>query len=365
MSTLATIVTIIITLVIVALVAAWLLGRRYAGEDHSRYDLPQDDLVVQPEQISSQHDDTVRKLQDFHRQSGVRVEEARERMEELFFQEVDAEIKPVDVDGVPGEWVLAEGADPDRRLLYLHGGAFRVGSPRSHRYLTAELSRRAGLAVLAIDYRMLPEHKIRACHEDARTAYAYVLQHGPNGESAPAELYVAGDSAGGNLTLSLIAWARDKGLRTANAAIGLAPATDGTFGSETWKTNVDTDPFLGPSIGRLMKMPRPLLLFIQRLSGGLPPNDPMLSPIHGRLDHLPPLLIQASKDELLYGDIQRYVNKAREAGTDVTLELWPRLVHVFHGFGPDLPEAVDALERIARFIATHSTSHSGSRPESG
>lgn len=344
----------ILTLIIIAIVAVWVIGRRYAGEDLSQYDDPCDELLVQPGDISPQHEDTVRKLATFHEHSATKTEEARRRMEALFFQEVDAEIRPVDVDGIPSEWVLADGADPDRRLLYLHGGAFRVGSPRSHRYITAELSKRAGVAVLAIDYRMLPEHRIHACHEDARTAYAWILEHGPDGDGPPVDLYVAGDSAGGNLTLSVIAWARDRGLRAANAAIGLAPATDGTFGSSTWKTNVDTDPFLGPSIGRLMKMPRPLLLIMQRLGSGAPPNDPALSPIHGRLDGLPPILIQASRDELLYGDIQRYANKAREAGTSVTLQLWPKLVHVFHGFGPALPEAVDALDRIAGFIASHS-----------
>ncbi len=343
----------ILTLIIIAIVAIWVMGRRYAGEDHARYDEPQDELLIKPEDISPQHDDTVARLASFHEQSMTKTAEARRRMEELFFQEVDAEIRPVDVDGIPSEWVLAPGADPDRRLLYLHGGAFRVGSPRSHRYITAELSKRAGVAVLAIDYRMLPEHRIVACHEDARTAYAWILEHGPAGDTPPADLYVAGDSAGGNLTLAVIAWARDQGLRPANAAIGLAPATDGTFGSKTWKTNIDTDPFLGPSIGRMMKMPRPLLLIMQRFGSGAAPNDPMLSPIHGRLDGLPPILIQASRDELLYGDIQRYANKAREAGTSVTLQLWPKLVHVFHGFGPDLPEAVDALDRIAGFIASN------------
>jgi acetyl esterase/lipase len=348
-------------LIVVVLITFAYIGitRQYRGPDLSQYDAPKDPLVVTADEISQEHQNVLARLKEFHQISGVKIADQRQRMEELFYQDVDAEIVAVDVNGVPSEWVLAENADPARRLLYIHGGAFRVGSPRSHRYITAELSKRAGVAVLAIDYRMQPEHKIMACHEDCQTAYQWILNNGPDGKSEATELYVAGDSAGGNLTLSVIAWARDNGLRPATGAIALAPATDSTISSPTWRENQRSDPFLGPSLGQLIKLPTSLIHLGQRFAGGAAPNNPILSPIFNKLAGLPPILIQASCDEMLYGDAQRYANKARAEGSEVTLQLWPTLVHVFQAFGPELPEATDALNRIAMFIAEQSNaSHS-------
>lgn len=334
----------------VAVVTYIVITRGYRAPDLSQYDQPQDPLVKTLAEISPQHDAVVEKLKNFQSQASTKVEDQRRSMEELFFQEVDATITPVDVNGVSSEWVMAENADPDKRLLYVHGGAFRVGSPKTHRYITAELSRRAGVAVLAIDYRMQPEFKTMDCHTDTQTAYRWIIDNGPDGAKPCAELYVAGDSAGGNLTLSVINWARSQGLRAANGAIALAPLTDATMSSPTWATNKDSDPFLGPSIGQMMKLPTSALHLMQRMGGGAAPNHPTLSPLLDDLSNLPSILIQASTDEMLYGDAQRYANKARAAGSDVTLQLWPKLVHVFQGFGPDLPEAQDALQLIAEFI---------------
>ena len=327
-----------------------ILALRYRSADHSAYDLPRTAPLIADAQVSARHDDVVRRLLEFNRSGTPKdIHAARKQMEDLFYRDVDARILPVNVAGVPGEWVLASGADPTRRLLYLHGGAFRVGSPRSHRHITSELSRRSGVAVLAIDYRMQPEVKTVQCHEDARTAYRWILQHGPDGQNELASLFVAGDSAGGNLALSVIAWARDQGIRQVDAAVALAPLTDATLASPTWKTNAPTDPFLGPVLGPLLWLPRFLIAIMNRAPSGRPVNDPMLSPLLGCLAALPRTLIQVSRDEMLYGDAQRYANKANAQGSNVTLQVWPRLVHVFQGFA-DLPESADALQRAAEFI---------------
>ena len=187
------------------------------------------------------------------------------------------------------------------------------------------------------------------CHEDARTAYRWILENGPDGHHELNSLFVAGDSAGGNLTLSLIAWARDEGIRQVDGAVAFAPLTDATFGSPTWKANTQTDPFLGPNIGPLLWVPKFLIAIMSRMSSGRPVNDPMLSPLLGNLASLPRTLIQVSRDEMLYGDSQRYANKANAHGSEVTLQVWPRMVHVFQGFA-DLPESGAALERAADFI---------------
>ena len=338
-----------LTAVAIVVVGAF-LAARYRAPDHSAYDSPKTAPVIADADVSPEHDDVVRTLGEFNRNNTSKdIHVARKRMEDLFYRDVEARVAPVSVDGMPGEWVLADGADPTRRLLYLHGGAFRVGSPRSHRHITSELSRRTGVAVLAVDYRMQPEVKTVQCHEDARTAYRWILRNGPDGTSELKSLFVAGDSAGGNLTLSVIAWARDQGIRQVDGAVAFAPLTDATFGSPTWKSNTETDPFLGPAVGPLLSIPKFVIAIASRWTSGRPVNDPMLSPLLGSLAALPRTLIQVSRDEMLYGDSQRYANKAKAHGSEVTLQVWPRMVHVFQGFA-DLPESSAALGHAADFI---------------
>ena len=203
--------------------------------------------------------------------------------------------------------------------------------------------------MLAIDYRMQPEFKTIQCHEDARSAYQWILDNGPGTKGPASKLYVAGDSAGGNLTLAVIAWARNNNLRSADGAIAFAPLTDATMSSPSWKENLSTDHFLGPSIGRMLKIPAIIRKLVMRIQGGRPANDPELSPLFGNLSGLPPTLIQVSRHEMLFGDAQRYANKARNEGSEVTLQVWPTLVHVFQGFD-NLPETDYALDRVAAFI---------------
>lgn len=335
----------------------WVAARRLDAPDHSQFDLPDHPLQKTPDAISAQHEDTLAQLAAMHAQAAPRedVAAARQRLEALFYREVraDTRISPVSADGVLGEWVIAAGANPEHRLLYLHGGAFRLGSPKSHRGLTEALSALAGVAVLAIDYRKQPEHKLLHCHEDAQTAYRWVLEHGPEGSldsTAAGKLFIAGDSAGGNLALAVTAWARDRGLRLPDAVATMAPATDATFSGPSWRANMTTDAFLGPSFGRLGRVPRGVLLIGGRMLNGVAPNDPRVSPLLGELAGLPPTLIQVSRDEMLFDDARRYTNKAQAAGSPVELQVWPKLVHVFQGFAPDLPEANEALADIGAFL---------------
>lgn len=256
-----------------------------------------------------------------------------------------------DAAGVAAEWVLAPGADPARRMLYIHGGAYTAGSPLSHRSITSRLAEITRGAVLAIDYRLMPEHPRRAGIDDCRGAYRWLLANGPDGPSAPGAIFVAGDSAGGNLTLSLVAWVRDQGLRAPDAAVALSPSTDSTFGSPSLRAKLATDPMLGPVFAPLARFPRFVLLWGSWLQTRIRPADPIVSPLHGDLSGLPPLLIQASRDEMLIDDARRYTNRARAAGSPVRLQTWPGMVHVWQIFDPDLTEARDAFERIAEFLA--------------
>ncbi len=281
-----------------------------------------------------------------------RLRALRQAMDEAFgARQLDVRIEPVDADGVRGEWVLAPHADSTRRTLYIHGGAFFVGSPRSHRTLTSRIAQLTGGAVLALDYRLMPEHRRLAGVEDCRTAYRWLLDNGPDGAQPASSVFVGGDSAGGNLTLSLIAWVRDHGLRAPDAAFAFSPATDATFGSPSLKANRATDVMLGPMLGGLTKVPSAVLLWGSFYGARMSPRNPVVSPLLGKLSGLPPLLVQASRSEMLLDDARRYVNKARAAGSPVRLQTWGDMVHVWQIFSPELPEAEQALGELGKFLA--------------
>jgi len=265
--------------------------------------------------------------------------------------DIPATITQTVAGGVPAEWVVAPGADAARRVLYIHGGAFMMGSPRSHRNITNRFSEVSGAAVLAIDYRLMPEHRRMAGIEDSRKAYCWMLENGPTGPGPASKIYIAGDSAGGNLTLTLTAWVRDQGIRQADAVVALSPATDATFSSPTIRRNMDTDAMLGPMFRDLAKIPVSLLWWFGWFQSRISPSNPLVSPLFGDLSRLPPTLLQASEAEILYGDAVRYVNRAVAAGSPARLQSWPHMVHVWQMFHPRLGEAREAWDEIGKFIA--------------
>ncbi|MEE9347113.1 MAG: alpha/beta hydrolase [Robiginitomaculum sp.] len=252
---------------------------------------------------------------------------------------------------VAGEWARAKGADPNKRILYIHGGAFSAGSAISHRPVTAQLAKRTGASVYACDYRLMPENGRMASVDDVRAVYEWILENGPEGAAPISHLAVGGDSAGGNLTLMVIAWARDEGLRAADCAFGLSAATDSSFGSPSIRANFDTDIMLKPLVGPLLKIPRWLLLLLSWKKLGIKPSNPIISPIMGNLAGLPPTLLQVSECEMMRDDAARYVNKAVAQGGQATLQTWDHMPHVWHIFDRELEEAGEAYSELERFIA--------------
>ncbi|MDB9805362.1 alpha/beta hydrolase [Porticoccaceae bacterium] len=289
-----------------------------------------------------------------------RIHSMRETMDTFFAgAETTSVVTPVDAAGVPSEWVVAPGADSSRRFLYIHGGAFMAGSPKGYRVLTDKLSALTNSAVLAIDYRLMPENKRLDCVEDCRASYDWMLENGPRGPDAetlesPSAVLVAGDSAGGNLTLVLLAWIRDNQRPVPNAALALSPVTDARFVSPSIRGNLDSDVILRPLAKRLAWVPGFMIGLAGRFMAGHRASDPLVSPLLGDLGGLPPILVLASDCEILRDDGRRYVNKAVEAGTDATLMLWDNVPHVWPIFYPDLPEAGEALEQVEMFFRRHS-----------
>ena len=282
---------------------------------------------------------------------GGMMQFARKFMEDVSRgKEFDCDFVPVEANGVPCEWVLAPGADPDRRVLYLHGGAFFAGSPQGHRTATSHFSRAIKASVLSVDYRLIPENQRREGIEDCKTAYLWVLANGPRGEGAPEHLYVGGDSAGGNLSLIISNWTRDEGLRKPDAVVALSPLTDSTYSAPSLDSNMQTDIMLGPLFAKLAKIPRFLLAWFYLYENRIKPNDPQVSPVMADLAGLPPTLLQVSESEMLYDDARRFVNKARAAGSPVRLQSWPGLVHVWQWYCSEVPEADEAWEKVREFI---------------
>ena len=260
-------------------------------------------------------------------------------------RQFEAEVRRLDVGGVPCEWLLAKGADADRRLLYIHGGGWTAGGLDSHRPLSARVSAATGCAVLAVDYRLAPEHPYPAGLDDCLAAYRWLREHGPAGAAPARSVFVAGDSAGGNLTLALLLALKQRGLPLPNAAVPISPATDFLATGESFRTR--EDPILrgGPEAIRMLAQ-----VYLQ---GRAKPEDPLVSPLYGDFAGLPPLLLQVGDAEVLLDDSTRVAEKARRAGVDVTLEIWPHMPHVWHAFAPFLPEATRALDQLGAFVRKH------------
>lgn len=237
--------------------------------------------------------------------------------------------------GRPCEWHRPDQAE-EGVLLYLHGGAYLIGAPATHRAICANLARRARLVVCALDYRLAPEHPYPAACEDALAAYRELLRQGHR----PERIFIGGDSAGGNLTLVTALRLIREGLPVPAGLICLSPWTDAS-GAHLHQPP-GGDPLLHPAW-----LEQAVGLFCPP---GMDRRDPGLSPLYGELAGLPPLLIQVGEDEVLRDDSLRLAERARAAGVAVTLERYPGLWHVFQAHAGLLLSADLALARVAAFI---------------
>ena len=347
--------------VLLIITVPWLVAILFMrGEDLGEFDRDDDPDAVKSFAVkngpSREHGKVVDSIRVFGEQArGLSKQERLDFMRRFMEgmsegREYASDFVPVVVDGVPAEWVLAPGADALKRVLYIHGGAFMAGSHRSHRNITNRFSEMMGAAVLAIDYRLMPENRRREGITDCRTAYRWILENGPEGAGPPAHLVVSGDSAGGNLALSLVAWARDAGLRAADAVVAFSPSVDGTFSSPSIRSNISSDIMLGPLFGPLLKIPQAIRAWVYLLEFRFNPVNPVVSPVWGDLSNLPPTLIQVSEAEMLLDDSRRYVRKARASGSPAVAQSWPNMLHVWQIFYPEVPEAEQAMLEVQLYL---------------
>ncbi|OIP05937.1 MAG: alpha/beta hydrolase [Armatimonadetes bacterium CG_4_10_14_3_um_filter_66_18] len=256
-----------------------------------------------------------------------------------------AQCIPVERDGLPGEWVLAPGADPDVRLLYLHGGGFVSGSAAFYLALASHLSAAAGCAVFLPDYRLAPEHRFPAALEDCVRAYEWMRATGPAGLAPAAATHIAGDSAGGGLTLATLLTLRDRQRPLPRGAVALSPFADLTLAGDSIRSEAELDPIMSPKC---------LPDFVDLYLGDADPRNPLASPAFGDYAGTPPLLIQVGEHEIIRNDSEQVAAKAAADGADVTLEVWEGMFHVFQSHEPLLPEGEQAVESIGAFLRLHS-----------
>lgn len=271
--------------------------------------------------------------------------------------DLDTEYRPVTFlshgTEITGSWTLVEGFDPNKRILYIHGGGGTVGSDISHRALTTEMAKRTKAAIFVPNYRLMPENPRSASIQDSRAAYEWVIENGPNGPDTTHAIAVAGDSAGANLSLTLVNGLRETELRQADCVVVYSAPTDSTASSPSIRANFETDLMLQPLIRPFLKLPRIALLTGFKKMAGYHPTDIAISPIHDELSNLPPTLLQVSTAEMLHDDSVRYANKLREAGSPVTLQSWNHVPHVFQMFTNYIATASDALDLACEFLDTH------------
>ncbi len=249
------------------------------------------------------------------------------------------------IGGVPAIVATPTATPPERHLFYIHGGAYVVGSPKSHIAMAAVLARLANATATVVEYRLAPEHTYPAAIDDCVAAYRALIE-----DVDPATITIAGDSAGGNAALATLVALRDAGDPLPGAGYLLSPWTDLTGSGESVITHAHADPmFNDPDIAEAGRV----------YAGDTPLDHPGVSPLFADLSGLPPLLVQTGLDEVLLSDSTRLAERARAAGVDVTLDLEPGMWHVYQSFVRLVPESREALTRAAVFMRSrvvHATS---------
>jgi epsilon-lactone hydrolase len=260
-----------------------------------------------------------------------------ERAERAFPVPPDVTVTRVTAPTIPAEWLMRPGAREDAALLYLHGGGYVIGSLNTHRALAGSISRAAKSRVLLIDYRLAPEHPHPAAVDDAVAAYRFLVKQG----IAPGRLAIAGDSAGGGLTIATLVALRDAGEKLPACGVCLSPWVDLEGIGESIRTKADVDPMVKKD---------GLLQLAALYLGGKDPRTPLAAPLYADLSGLPPLLIQVGTWETLLDDASRIAERAKKAGVDVSYEPWEGMIHVWQLFAGMLDEGKEAIERIGSYV---------------
>ncbi len=249
----------------------------------------------------------------------------------------DVTVEPVEAGGVPAEWTRTPNADPARAILYVHGGGYVIGSLDSHRHAVSEMGRAAQAGVLALDYRLAPEHPFPAPVDDTLAAYRHLLAAG----FAAKKIAIAGDSAGGGLVVAALVAIRDAGLQQPACGWAISPWVDMEGIGASMAGKAEEDPTVQKD---------GLLFMARHYLNGADPRHPLAAPLYADLTGIAPLLIQVGAAETLLDDAIRLAGVAGAAHVPVTLEVWPEMIHVWHVYHPNLAAGRRAIERGGAYV---------------
>lgn len=266
-------------------------------------------------------------------------EELRVMSDQIFENQppaLDAEVQPAELGGVATERTVASGADAERVVVYVHGGGYICGSARNQRKFLAELSRRAGAEVHAVEYRLAPEHPFPAAVDDVVAAYEGAIA-AANGRP----VVVGGDSAGGGLAIGSVVEMRRRGMQLPAAMFALSPWADMTLTGDAISSNANADVMVRFEDLKVMRE-----CYVGRGDAAHPAASPALADLTG----MPPLLVHVGSDEILAGDAAALVDAARKAGVDAQLHSADGMFHIYPVLAPDLPESQAAISSLAQFI---------------
>ena len=254
----------------------------------------------------------------------------------LIPQRSAGKFESVTVDGIPALWVIPDKITSSKVVLYFHGGGYSVCGPETHKNMCSIMAKESGLKFLLIDYRLAPENPFPAAIEDALKAYSWLLK-----TYDASQIIFGGDSAGGGLTVSTLLSLKDQGKKLPYKAFCLSPWLDLASTGPSYQTNRNSDAYIDyASIRRWSK-------FYAEESMH---KHPLVSPLYGDLTGLPPMMVQVSSIEILMSDSVEFAKKAKEAGVDMDLEIWEDMVHVWQMWTGILPEALQSIQMLAKFI---------------
>lgn len=262
---------------------------------------------------------------------------AFEEMGRLLGTPGETELRVDDADGVPVEWSRHPHSDPDRILFYLHGGAFTMGSVRASRHGLAMFTRAAGATGFNVDYRLAPEHPFPAALEDAVTAYRWLLAQG----TTASRITVLGESAGAGLALAMLLALRDAGDALPAGAAGISTWADLDMCAPSYRERARRDVALTPE---------GMALSARLYVDGHDPRDPLVSPVHARLDRLPPLLLLVGTEEIVFDDTVRIAEQVRAADGRVEVRVGRGMLHCWTGYVDHIRRAADDVAALGDWL---------------
>ena len=279
---------------------------------------------------------------DVHSADVLKLRRRLDLFGSLLMKAFRVKLERTTINGLYAEWLRPKKARRGKVLLYLHGGAYVMGSCRSHRQMVSHIARAAGIDALVPEYRLSPEHKFPDAIDDAVGVYRELLATG----FKPEDIVISGDSAGGGLTVATLLTLRDSGDPMPAAAVLLSPFLDVTASGDSATSRAEKDPWFHASDMKVV---------VDHYCDESLVRDPRVSPVFANVDGLPPVYIQVGDHEILLSDSTRFADNLREKGGVVKIEIWPEMWHVFQLFIGKMPEARRAINKIGEYVRARMT----------